>query len=122
MTLQDCYRALGGDYDDVAGRLRKDAMVEKFVFRFLDDKSFALLCSAMQEKNQKEAFRAAHTIKGVCQNLSFTKLMKSVGDLTEALREEWTDEAQPLFEQVEADYNQTIAAIAAYQKHTENLS
>ena len=121
MTLQDCYRVLGGDYADVIRRLRKDAMIEKFVFRFLEDQSFAVLCRAMQQKNREEAFRAAHTIKGVCQNLSFTKLQRSAENLTEALRTGWKDNAQLLFEQVEADYQQTAAAIASYQKYAKNL-
>ena len=43
MTLQECYAALGGDYDEVIGRLRSERMVQKFVLRFLDDKSYELL-------------------------------------------------------------------------------
>lgn len=121
MTLQDCYLLFGGDYTEVISRLRKDAMIEKFVFRFLEDRSFAALCRAMQEKNREEAFRAAHTIKGVCQNLGFAKLQQSAELLTEALRTEWQDDVQLLFDRVEKDYQQTTAAIAAYQKQTENL-
>jgi len=34
----------------------------------------------------KEAFRAAHTLKGVCQNLGFTNLYQPTCDLTEVLR------------------------------------
>ena len=34
----------------------------------------------------KEAFRAAHTLKGVCQNLGFTNLYQPTYDLTEVLR------------------------------------
>lgn len=121
MTLQDCYRALGGSYDDVFGRLRKDAMIEKFVFRFLEDPSFAALCRAMKEENREDAFRAAHTLKGVCQNLSFTKLQHSAADLTEALRTEWKTNAPLLFEQLKADHLQTTAAISEYQKQAECL-
>lgn len=121
MTLQDCYQALGGDYDDVMGRLRKESMVEKFVFRFLEDQSFSVLCSAIQEKNREEAFRAAHTIKGVCQNLGFTKLLESSSDLTEALRTQWEESVPSLFERVTADYNQAAAAITAYRNQTENM-
>lgn len=77
MTLQECYAALGGDYEDVLARLRSERLVRKFVLKYLDDPSFTLLCSSMEEKNYEEAFRAAHTIKGMCQNLSFTKLLES---------------------------------------------
>ena len=93
MTLQECYAALGGDYDEVIGRLRSERMVQKFVLRFLDDKSYELLCGAMESGNYEEAFRAAHTIKGVCQNLAFTRLFESSNQLSEALRNGFTPEA-----------------------------
>ena len=74
MNLQECYEALGGDFEDVLSRLRSEKLVQKFVLKFLNDKSFDLLCSSLEEENYEEAFRASHTIKGVCQNLSFTRL------------------------------------------------
>ena len=113
MTLQECYAALGGDYADVTARLRSENLVRKFARKFLQDTSYELLCSSMQEENYSEAFRAAHTIKGVCQNLSFNKLLESSSQLTEALRagEKPTDAS--LVEQVAKDYQQTIAAIQA---------
>ena len=116
MTLQECYTALGGDYDEVLGRLRSEKMIQKFVLRFLEDKSYDLLCSSMESGNYEEAFRAAHTIKGVCQNLSFTLLGKSSSALSEALRHGYTPEADDLAKQVEAEYRQTAQAIRAFQE------
>ena len=43
MTLQECYAALGGDYNEVLGRLYSEALVQKFVGKFLADQSFQLL-------------------------------------------------------------------------------
>ena len=77
MTLKECYAAMGGDYDEAIGRLRSEKLVQKFVLKFLNDQSFELLCSSMESKNYEEAFRAAHTIKGVCSNLAFNVLGKS---------------------------------------------
>ena len=74
MTIQECYAALEGDYQEVLGRLYSDALVQKFVGKFLSDQSFQLLESSLKAGNYDEAFRAAHTLKGVNQNLSFTKL------------------------------------------------
>ena len=116
MTLQECYAALGGDYDDAMGRLRSEKLVNKFVLRFLDDKSCDLLCAAMEAKNYEEAFRAAHTIKGVCSNLAFTVLGGSSSALSEALRYGYTPEADGLAERVKEDYRRTVAAIRAYQE------
>ena len=36
MTLQECYAALGGNYDDAISRLRSERLVTKFVVKFLE--------------------------------------------------------------------------------------
>ena len=116
MTLQECYKAMGADYDDVMGRLRSERLVQKFVLKFLDDGSYQLLCDAMAEGRIEEAFRASHTIKGMCQNLGFTKLGQSSHDLTEALRGGKSPAADGLLEQVKADYAQTAGTILAFKQ------
>lgn len=116
MTLQECYAALGGNYDDAISRLRSERLVTKFVVKFLDDDSCALLLRSMEEKNYEEAFRAAHTIKGVCQNLSFTRLYEVSNQLNEALRGGPTPEAPGLVEEVKAEYEQTVSAIRAFKE------
>lgn len=115
MTLQECYTALGGNYDEVLGRLRSERLIQKFVLKFLDDASYTALLHSMEEKNYEEAFRAAHTIKGVCQNLGFTKLLASSSELSEALRSGYTPGADALAEQVGQDYQTTVSAIRAFQ-------
>ena len=118
MSLQECYKALEGDYEGVASRLRSEKMIRKFVLKFLNDASYQTLLSSLEEKNYEEAFRAAHTIKGVCQNLSIGKLQDSSSRLCESLRGGYTPEAGPLVEEVRADYAQTVAAIQAFQKES----
>ena len=113
MTLEECYRVLGGDYGDAIGRLRSERLLQKFVLKFLDDGSFELLCRSLDEGNIDEAFRAAHTIKGMCQNLGFTTLAESDSALTEVLRGGATDTG--LFAKVKEDYERTADAIRAYQ-------
>lgn len=119
MTLQACYAAMGGDYEDVFARLRSDRLVQKFVLKYLDDPSFELLCAAMEQKDYQEAFRAAHTIKGVCQNLSFTRLLDSSSRLSDALRHGWTPEADRLVEQVKEDHLAVVAAIRSFREECE---
>lgn len=116
MTLQECYAALEGDYAGVTGRLPTERMVQKFVLKFLNDGSYDLLTRSMESQDYAEAFRAAHTIKGVCQNLDFTKLYRSSSQLSEALRNGFSPEAPSLVEQVGRDYRQTVEAIRAYQE------
>lgn len=119
MTLQECYEALGGSYDEVLGRLRSETLVKKFVLKFLDDPSYELLCSSMAAQNYEEAFRAAHTLKGVCQNLSFTRLYASSAPLCEALRDGFHPEAPGLYDQVGRDHTQTVEAIRAFRAAQE---
>ena len=116
MTLKECYATLGGDYEETIGRLRSERLIQKFVLKFLDDPSYDLLCSTMESGDYAEAFRAAHTIKGVCQNLGFTVLGASSSALSEALRHGYTPEADGLAQQVKEDYQVTAQAIRAYQE------
>ena len=115
MTVQECYAALEGDYAGVTSRLPSEKFVQKFVLKFVNDGSYDLLLRSMESGDYSEAFRAAHTIKGVCQNLDCTKLYQSSSALSEALRNGFTPEAPALAERVKADYQQTLEAIRAYQ-------
>ena len=116
MTLQECYAAMGGDYAGVTSRLPTERMVQKFVLKFLNDGSYDLLVRSMEAGNYEEAFRAAHPIKGVCQNLDFTRLYQSSSQLSEALRNGYSPEAPALAEQVTEDYRQTVTAIRALKE------
>ena len=85
MTIQECYEAIGGNYEDVLRRLRSEALIRKFTLKFLEDQSYPLLKQALGDNNYEEAFRGAHTLKGVCQNLSFDRLYEVSSELTELL-------------------------------------
>lgn len=116
MELQECYEAMGGNYQDVKSRLQSDALIRRFVMKFLADASFERLDAAVKARDYGEAFRAVHTLKGVCQNLSFDRLSASASRLTELLRAwETTPVEQALceeqFEQVSADYRTVTEAI-----------
>ena len=105
MTIEECYAALGGNYSNAMGRLQK----------FTDDGTFALLRDSLAGGNKEDAFRAAHTMKGMCQNLSFDLLAESSAALTEALRAGDMEEGKRLFPAVERDYAVTVKAIQQYK-------
>ena len=67
----------GADYQNTLNRFPNEAFIKKFVLKFLDDNSYANLKEAIAAGNVEEAFRAAHTLKGVCLNLGFDNLYKS---------------------------------------------
>lgn len=116
MTLQECYSIIG-DYNDVMKRLPRENMVIKFIFRFLEDKSYDQLMTAVENSDYKSAFMASHTIKGLCQNLSFTKLYESSHLITEALRNENPDKTliEELAGKVREDYTATVNAIKTFK-------
>ncbi len=117
MRVEECYKDIGGNYQEALGRLVSPALVEKFIVKFLDDGSYEELCRQMEAGVREDAFKAAHTLKGVCANLSITKLCSSVSELTEELRSgdaEVSDMARKLFEPVKEDYDMTVSTIRSY--------
>ena len=87
MTMRECYEAIGGNYEDVLGRLHSEALIRRFTLKSLEDQSYIQLKQALENENFEDAFRSAHTLKGVCQNLSFDCLYEVSNDLTELLRD-----------------------------------
>ena len=65
MTVKECYDAIGANYEEIMGRLRTEERVKKFLLKVLSDKSYDLLIQSIEERNMEEAFRAAHTMKGI---------------------------------------------------------
>lgn len=104
---------MGADYSEVECRLRTEERIRKFLCKFLEDKSYTLLCDSLEQRDMDEAFRAAHTIKGVCQNLALTKLGHSAEVLTDRLRDrrEYAEDVEELFAQVQKDYAETVECI-----------
>ncbi len=111
MNLKECYSALGGNYESVLSRLMTEKLVNRFVLKFLNDASYENLVNSLKDENIEEAFRAAHTLKGVCQNLSFDRLFESSNAITEVLRDGNITMANEILPKVEFDYKQTIDAI-----------
>lgn len=64
---------MGGDLGTAKTRLPSVGLIQQFITKFLDDSSFPELCLALQNGQRAEAFRAAHTLKGVCENLGFDR-------------------------------------------------
>lgn len=118
MTIEACYLKLGGDFAQAKKQLTSEAWVKRFIVRFLDDDSFDALCAAMEAGSRENAFRAAHTLKGVSGSLSLGRLYASASQLTELLRPEGEvipADASALFEDVKRDYRITADAIRSYR-------
>ena len=103
-TLEQAYHEIGSDYEGVTNRLMGDALIARFVGKFFEDESFAKLGEALAAQDVKAAFMAAHTLKGVCQNLGFDNLYAPSSELTELLRAGSLEGADELYEKVAAEY------------------
>ena len=49
MTMQECYKAIGGNYEDVLGRLHSEALIRRFTLKFLEDQSYIQLKQALEK-------------------------------------------------------------------------
>ena len=111
MTVKECYESMESDYEGVIGRIGSEGLVKRFVLKFLDDPSYLNLEKAIQEQNAEEAFRAAHTLKGICLNLGFDRLYKVSAELTEKLRGSDLNGYEAVYGNVQDEYKNTIDAI-----------
>ncbi len=111
MTIKEFYKKIGGDYDEIIGRLFSEALVKKFLIKFLTDTTYQTFFEEIEKKNVEEAFRAVHTLKGVCQNLGLGSLYKSASDIAEALRGGHDNVTQPMLDKLKSDYEMTVEAL-----------
>lgn len=111
MTVSEFYAEVGGDYEDVLGRFRGEERVIKFLRLFLADTSIADLRRNMAEENYKEAFRAAHTLKGVASNLGLTSMQEAASEVTEALRGGDADTAKTLMPKLDELCDKTLCSL-----------
>lgn len=63
MTMQECYKAIGGNYEAVLGRLHSEALIQRFTLKFLEDQSYLQLNRHWKIKIMK-MLSAVRTLKG----------------------------------------------------------
>ena len=117
MTVRECYEKIGSDFDKVLGRMGSEALVKRFAVKFLEDKSFEELTESLKEKDGEDAFRAAHTLKGICANLGLDRLYEIDCELTEKLRGRQTEGSEELYQKVAEAYEATVTVL----KELENF-
>lgn len=120
MSIKDFYEMIGGSYTTALSRLMRDSLIEKFVLKFADDKTFGQLREAAEAENWDAAFAPAHTLKGVALNLAFENLGASANALTDALRPQNVDSRDPaalkaMFARVSEDYETVMTQLEIYR-------
>ncbi len=111
LDIKAFYELLGGDHALVLSRLPSEAMIRRFLSKFLGDPSHDALAAALTAGDVATAFRAAHTLKGTSATLGLDRLAAAASALTEALRNASSLPPEPLVAAVNAEYAACIAAI-----------
>jgi len=122
MTIEELYEEIDGDYAAAITRLQNEALVGRFIVKFLDDRSCSDTIESWRSGDDRAAFEAAHTAKGVCANLAITGLAKLASDITEALRPGNDDvrantDVDDLVNRFDVAYRNVSKAIAAFAEN-----
>lgn len=107
------FRDAGVDVDGAGERFMGNmALFERFLKKFPADPHFDELMEAFDAGDTEKAFQAAHTLKGVCGNLSLTRLFQMISDITEHLRAGDMDSAKEKLPETQEEYEKMIALIS----------
>ncbi len=109
--IEEFYNQIGGDYSKAISRMQNDERIQKYLKFFLMDESYNQLETAIEANDCESAFRSAHTLKGVCQNMAFEILSKVVEQITEELRAKDLKAALITFPKVKEEYQKVIDGI-----------
>ncbi|MGN0239855.1 MAG: Hpt domain-containing protein [Paludibacteraceae bacterium] len=116
MTLLEFYAQVGGDYVEAQRRLMKDERIIKYLNLMAQDTTMNDLKEAVAMGNKENAFRAAHTLKGIAGNLALTRFAAAASALCEQLRPLKEDADPALLAATEEAYNCFIKALAELQQ------
>lgn len=109
MMTRENLEAAGINYEGALARfMGNEALLTRFLKKFLDDPNFLDLQGAIDRGDAEGAFRAAHTLKGVAGNLSLTELYNKASAIAEALRGGDLESAKGLMPDVQTAYKKII--------------
>lgn len=114
MDLNSFYSSIGVNGEDPLRRFGSPALLYKYLNRLLSDQTFDNLGSALEQGDCEQAFRAAHTLKGVALNLDLGPVSQISSQLSEALRHAQSipPEAGPLYESLSISYRSILDQIS----------
>ncbi len=85
--------------------MNKEALLEKFIYKFLDDDNFENYMKNISKNDYEEALKNIHTLKGVTANLGFNNLFVISEKIVNNIRTDKYDDLPKLSEELEKEYN-----------------
>lgn len=94
-----------------------EAFYLRMLGKFEKDGTFEALKAHVAQEDYGEAFKDAHTLKGLSANLGLGIMERDIVDLTEMLRNEPfdRDQIQRLYERVAVEYQMCVESIRSLQ-------
>lgn len=89
----------------------REEIYVKFLKRIEGDGNFGILRQKIDEGDAEGAFTAAHTIKGVCANLSIDGINAIVNPMVEILRSGSLENVEPMMQELERVYAEVVKVI-----------
>lgn len=115
-TLKEDLIALGIDYNKALERfLGKPDFYREFLYQFPDDPQLDTLLAATKDHDVKKAFKAAHTLKGLCGNLGLNNLLKPILPLVEILRKDSFDGIESLLDELVIQHKKTCDVLELHR-------
>lgn len=110
MITMEKVKAFGADTQEGLTRcMNNEAFYLRLVGKFIEKNAYNDLKTAILANDLDEAFRQAHSLKGVLGNLSLTPLFELMVEITELLRVKTQMDYLPLLEKYESLYNSLIS-------------
>ena len=110
--LLDALNAYGANTTAALERFVNDIeLYNECLGLFFNDECFAKLAQALDAKEYKAAFDAAHTLKGVAGNLGLTPMYDSICEVVEPLRNHTYDHLTEAYERMLAEFQRLKDAI-----------
>ncbi|MBE5970820.1 MAG: Hpt domain-containing protein [Lachnospiraceae bacterium] len=115
-TLNEALAEAGVDVDGVMERfLGKQELMEKFLFRFVNDQTYSKVIEGMENHDADAMFKAAHALKGLSGNLGLTPVYEPLCELCDAMRHDGFDGPyEEPYEKMKVQYEKLVDVIKAY--------
>ena len=104
--------SIGVDVGDLMDRLMGNmTLISRFFKRFPEDASYKRMLAGIEQRDAEEAFRGAHSLKGVCANLSMKKFLMVLNPLVEKLRAGQLEGVQEMLPSIDIEYKKVVSMI-----------